>query len=101
MMDLLLKILEELFKSDIGLFPSDIVSEEILREWYYQVFRSFHRMSDTCAVEMNVGSTNRYIVNLWQLVEGAQGRWAVMPLHLHYPHIELILKPFIHYTWLV
>jgi hypothetical protein len=100
MTDSLLEILEDLFESDRGMFPADIVSKEILRE-RYQAFRTFRRTSDTRAAEMNVGSTDTDIVNRWQLVEGAQGRRAAMPMRLHYTQIELILKPFLRYTWLM
>jgi hypothetical protein len=100
MTDSLLEILEDLFESDRGLFPPDITSKEILRS-RYQAFRTFRRTSDTRAVEMNVGSTDTDIVNRWQLVERAQGRRAAMPMRLHYTQIELILKPFLRYTWLM
>jgi hypothetical protein len=58
-------------------------------------------MSETHATEMHVGSTDTDIVNQWQLVEGAQGKWAAMLMHLHYTQIDLILKPFLHYKWLM
>jgi hypothetical protein len=40
MLDSLVEIVEDIFDSDRGLFPPDIVSKEILRE-RYQAFRSF------------------------------------------------------------
>jgi hypothetical protein len=100
MTDSLLEILEDLFESDRGLFPADITSKEIMRE-RYQAFRTFRRTSDTRAAEMNVGSTDTDIVNRWQMVEGAQGRRAAMPMRLHYTQIDIILKPFLRYTWLM
>jgi hypothetical protein len=100
MTDSLLEILEDLFDSDRGLFPVDITSKEMMRE-RYQAFRSFRRTSDTRAAEMNVGSTDTDIVNRWQMVEGAQGRRAAMPMRLHYTQIDIILKPFLRYTWLM
>jgi hypothetical protein len=96
----LLETLEDLFESDRGLFPADVTSKEKLRE-RYSAFRSFRRTSDTRAAEMNVGSTDTDIVNRWQLVEGAQGRRAAMPMRLHYTQIDIILKPFLRYTWLM
>jgi hypothetical protein len=100
MTDSLLEILEDLFESDRDLFPADINSKEKLRS-RYQAFRSFRRTSDTRAAEMNVGSTDTDIVNRWQLVERAQGKRAAMPMRLHYTQIELIIKPFLRYTWLM
>jgi hypothetical protein len=100
MTDSLLEALEDLFESDRGLFPADITSKGILRE-RYSAFRTYRRTSDTRAAEMNVGSTDTDIVNRWQLVEGAQGRRAAMPMRLHYTQIDIILKPFLRYTWLM
>ena len=58
-------------------------------------------MSDTRAAEMNVGPADTDIVNRWQLVEGAKGRRVAMPMRLHYTQIDIILKPFLRYTWLM
>jgi hypothetical protein len=96
--DSFLEVLEDLFDSDRGLFPTDVVSKEVLRERYH-AFRTFRRTSDTRAAEENVGSTDTDIVNRWQLVERAQGRRAAMPMRLHYTQIDIILKPFLRYTW--
>jgi hypothetical protein len=93
-----LEILEELFESDRGLFPADVVSKEFMRERYH-AFRTFRRTSDSRAAEENVGSTDTDIVNRWELVERAQGRRAAMPMRLHYTQIDIILKPFLRYTW--
>jgi hypothetical protein len=98
MTDSLLETLEDLFDTDRGLFPADAVSKDFIRD-RYQAFRSFRRSSDTRAAEMNVGSTDTDIVNRWQLVEGAKGRRAAMPMRLHYTQIDIILKPFLRYTW--
>jgi hypothetical protein len=98
MSDSLLEILEDLFETDRALFPPDITTKEILRE-RYQAFRTFRRTSDTRAAEMNVSATDTDIVNRWQLVEKAQGRRAAMPMRLHYTQMEIILKPFLRYTW--
>jgi hypothetical protein len=98
MSDSLIEVLEDLFDSDRALFPADITSKEQLRA-RYQAFRTFRKTSDTRAAEMDVGTTDTDIVNRWQLVERAQGKRAAMPMRLHYTQIELILKPFLRYTW--
>jgi hypothetical protein len=98
MSDSLVEILEDVFESERGLFPPDIISKEVLRE-RYQAFRSFRRTSDTRAAEQNISSTDTDIVNRWELVEKAQGRRAGMPMRLHYTQMELILQPFLRYTF--
>jgi hypothetical protein len=100
MSDSLAEVIEDLFETDRSLFPADILTKEVLRE-RYQAFRTFRRTSDTRAAEMNVGATDTDIVNRWQLVEGAKGRRAAMPMRLHYTQIDIILKPFLRYTWLM
>jgi hypothetical protein len=98
MPDSLAEVLEDLFDSDRSLFPVDVTSKEILRD-RYQAFRTFRRTADTRAAEMNVGTTDTDIVNRWELIEGAQGKRASMPMRLHYTQIDIILKPFLQYTW--
>jgi hypothetical protein len=100
MTDSLVEILETLFETERALFPADIESKEKLRE-RYQAFRTFRKTSDTRATEMNVSSVDIDIVNRWQLVEGAKGRRPNMPMRLHYTQIDLIVKPFLRYTWLM
>jgi hypothetical protein len=51
---------------------------------------------------MNVGATDTDIVNRWQSVEGAKGKWVAMPMRLHYTQIvDFVLKPCLRYTWLM
>jgi hypothetical protein len=100
MLDSLLKALEDPFKLERSLFLADITSKKVPQS-RYQVFLTFQKRSDTQAAETDVGSTNTDILNRWQLVERAQGKWMVMPMHLHYMQIAQILKPFLHYTWAV
>jgi hypothetical protein len=96
--DLTGSLLERL--EDRALFPVDISTKEILQN-RYQAFRSFRGTSDTRAAEMNIGTADTDIVNRWQMVERAQGRQAAMPMRLYYTQIDLILKPFLRYTWLM
>jgi hypothetical protein len=100
MTDSFTEVLEDLFDTDRGLFPADVVSKDFIRD-RYQAFRTFRRTADTRAAEMNVGVTDTDIVNRWKLAERAQGRRAAMPMRLHYTQIDLILKPFLRYTWVM
>ena len=98
MSDLLSELLEELFDSDKELFPMDITSKEMVRE-RYQAFRTFRRTSDTRATEEGVSKSDIDLVNRWETVERAKGKRQGMPMRLHYAQVELIIKPFLRYTW--
>jgi hypothetical protein len=98
MTDSLVEILEDVFDTDRGLFPADVVSKEFIRD-RYQAFRTFRRTADTRTAEMNVSTTDTDIVNRWRLMEGAQGRKADMPMRVHYTQIDIVLKSFLRYTW--
>jgi hypothetical protein len=97
MSDSFLEVPEDIFDTDKGLFPPGISSKENVRE-RYQAFRSFWRLSDTRAIEMNVSASNIDIVNRWESVKRAKGKRAAMPMRLHYLQIELVLQPFLRYT---
>jgi hypothetical protein len=98
MSEALVEVLEDLFDTDRALFPADITAKEILRN-RYQAFRTFRKTSDTRGAESDVSSSDVDIVNRWESVEKAQGRRAAMPMRLHYTQIDVILKPFLRYTW--
>jgi hypothetical protein len=98
MSESLIKVLEDLFDTDRALPPPDITSQEILHE-RYQAFRTFRITSDTRGAECDESSSDVDIVNRWESVEKAGGWRAAMPMRLHYTQIDLILKPFMRYTW--
>ena len=94
----LLDILEELFDTTPGLFPADVTSKDELSK-HYQVFRTLRKTSDTQAIEMKVSKIDINVVNRWSSVENAQGKKVSLPMHQHYAQLELLLKPFLRYTW--
>jgi hypothetical protein len=98
MSESLVAILEDLFDTHRELFPLDITSRESLKD-RYQAFRTFRRSSDTRATEEGVAQADIDLVNRWETVERAKGKRQNMPMRLHYAQVELILKPFLRYTW--
>ena len=96
--DLLIEILEEIFDSRPNLFPPSIESKESIREFYH-CFRTFRRTSDSRAIEQNVNQVDIDIVNRWQKLEKSKGRRPNQPMKLHYAEFQLLLKPFIRYTF--
>jgi hypothetical protein len=98
MSESLVEILEDLFDTHRELFPLDITSRESLKD-RYQAFRTFRRSSDTRATEEGVAQADIDLVNRWETVERAKGKRQNMPMRLHYAQVELILKPFLRYTW--
>ena len=94
----LIEILEDLFDTNRAFFPLDITSKELLKD-RYQAFRSYRRSSDTRATEEGVAKADIDLVNRWETVERAKCKRQNMPMRLHYTQVELILKPFLRYTW--
>jgi hypothetical protein len=98
MNDALLELLEELFDSHRELFPPSISSKEILRQ-RVQVYRTLRRTSDTRAIEKKVRQTDIDVVNRWKAVESADGNRPNRPMRQHYAELELLIGPFLRYTW--
>jgi hypothetical protein len=71
MHDALHEVLEDLFVTKRGLFPTTIEDVDELQT-RYQVFRSFLRSSDTRALDQRVAETD--IVNCWASVEKGEGK---------------------------
>lgn len=94
----LLKVLEELFDFHQELFPSSISDRETLRK-RIQVYRTLQRTSDTCALEQKVGQSNIDVVNHWKALERVDGNRPHRPMRQHYAKLELLLGPFLAYTW--
>jgi hypothetical protein len=98
MNDALLEVLEELFDSHRELFPPSISSKEILRQ-RVQVFRTLRRTSDTRAIEKKVRQSDIDVVNRWKSLERADGNRPNRPMRQHYAELELLIGPFLRYTW--
>jgi hypothetical protein len=96
--DSMLEVLEEIFETSRYMFPPDIENKEILRQ-KYQAFRTLRRTSDTRALEMKVSKNDIDIINRWQDIERAQGNRPSRPMRQHYAQLELLIAPFLRYTW--
>jgi hypothetical protein len=96
----LIEMLEEIFEADPSLFPPGITSKENLSE-NYQAFRTLRKTSDTRAIEKWVGKLDIDVVNRWATVENAKGQKPSRPMRQHYAQFELLVTPFLQYTWAV
>jgi hypothetical protein len=96
--DAFLEILEDLFDTNRELFPASIPDKETLRK-RIQAYRTFRRTSDSIAIEEGISQTDIDVVNRWQAVEKAKGSRPSRPMRQHYAELELLLKPFLRYTW--
>jgi hypothetical protein len=92
------EVLEEIFESAGHLFPPDVSSKEIMKT-HYQAFRTFRKTSDTRAIERKVSQTDIDVVNRWESVEQAKGLRPSQPMRQHYAQLELLIEPFLRYTW--
>jgi hypothetical protein len=96
--DSLLEILEELFDNHREMFPPSVADKETLR-MRVQVYRTLRRTSDTRALEQKVSQSDIDVVNRWKLLERADGNRPHRPMRQHYAELELLLEPFLRYTW--
>jgi hypothetical protein len=96
--DSLLETLEELFGTHQELFPASIPDVETLRK-RVQVYRTLRRTSDTRALEQKVGQSDIDVVNRWKALERADGNRPHRPMRQHYAKLELLIGPFLRYTW--
>jgi hypothetical protein len=95
---LLAEILEEIFDDIPSLFPPSIKSRDEISDCY-QVYRSIRRSSDSRALEQKVNESDIDIVNRWQQIEKAQGNRPTFQMKYHYAQVEILLEPFLRYTW--
>jgi hypothetical protein len=96
--DSLLEVLEELFDTHRELFAASIPDKETLRK-RVQVYRTLRRTSDTRALEQKVGQSDIDVVNRWKALERADGNRPHRPMRQHYAELELLIGPFLRYTW--
>ena len=76
-----------IFTEEPSLFPinMDKIDEIPI---HYQCFRTFHRSSDTKAIEEGVSTTDINVVNRWKTIENSKGKRPNHPMHLHYAQLE-------------
>ena len=91
------EILVDLYSVNRTLFPPSIETPESILE-SYKCFRTFRRTSDTRALEEKVSQTDIDIVNKWEHM-GLTKRKTSQPMRQHYAQFELLVKPFIRYTY--
>ena len=96
--EMLVELLLSCYREDKSFFRADMDTEEKLRE-SYQCFRTFRRTSDTRALEKKVSKSNMDIVNRWKAVETAAGRVPSRSMRQHYAQLELLLGPFLRYSF--
>ena len=95
---LLHEILCEIYEEKKALFPPSIESEEDICE-NYRCFRTFRRTSDTRAIEEKVDALDIDIVNRWDQASFKHNKKVAQPMKQHYAQFELLLKPFLRYTF--
>jgi hypothetical protein len=98
--DAFLEILEELFDTHLELFPASIEDKETLRK-QIQAYKTFRQTSDYIAINEGIDQTDIDVVNHWQAVEKAKGSQPYHPMRQHYAELELLLCPFLRYTWVM
>ena len=91
------EVLVDLYSIDRSMFPPSIDTPETIVE-SYKCFRTFRRTSDTRALEEKVDQTDIDIVNKWEHT-GLTKRNTSQPMRQHYAQFELLVKPFIRYTY--
>ena len=88
----------ENFKETHDSFPRDIDHiDKIIA--HHQCFRIFWWTSDARALEKGVNPTNVDIVNRWKAIEAALGNRPSQPMRQHYAQVELLMGPFLRYTF--
>ena len=91
-------VLTELLSENKELFPPIIESSEDINE-LYRCNRTFRRTSDTRALEEKVSPSDIDIVNRWDQSSGFKNKKVAQPMKHHYAQFELLLKPFLRYTY--
>lgn len=98
--EILTELLFICYQEDRNVFPVpvDLDTEEKLRD-IYQSLRTFRRTSDTRALEKKINKLKIDIVSIWKALESVDGRWPGWSMRQHYAQLELLVGPFLHYTF--
>jgi hypothetical protein len=94
----LLEILKELFDTHQELFPASIADKEMLRK-RVQIYRTLRWTLDTRALKQKVAQSDIDEVDRWKALECADGNRPHCAMRQHYAELELLLGPFLRYTW--
>ena len=65
----------------------------------YHCYRTFRRSSDTRALEEKVSETDINVINRWEQRGGTSKAKMREPMNQYYAQFELLLKPFLRYTY--
>jgi len=91
------ELLIDMFQNSTHLFPPSIDSPEKITT-SYQCFRTFRRTSATRAAEAGVSSLDTNAINRWQESRDKK-KSTSSNMHQHYTQFELLVKPFLRYTF--
>ena len=92
------EVLVEIFERDKSLFPPTITAYEDVIE-SYRVNRSLCRTANARALEEKVTGTDIDLVSKWEQKGPVQRKIYSQPMKHHYAKFDLILKPFLRYTY--
>jgi len=96
--DTIHELLTDIFQSSSNLFPPSIDDpEKILSS--YQCFRTFRRTSATRATEMGIATPDVNAINKWQETRSEKGKKKTSNMYQHYTQFDLLIKPFLRYTF--
>jgi hypothetical protein len=98
MNDALLEVLEELYDTHKELFPASLSHKPMLHK-RIQVYRTLERTSDPWALEQIVAQSDIDVVDRWKALEQGDGNRPNRCMRQHYAELELLLGPFLCYTW--
>lgn len=93
---MLIEVLQEIFEEDSFLFLADILDKDSLSR-SYRCFSTFHRISNTRALEQKVSSSNVDVVNRWKALEHTNDKIPSRQIKYYYTHLELLAYPFLQY----
>jgi hypothetical protein len=91
------EVLEDLYSTQHELFPTHILTVQMIRE-RYQVFQTYRKSSDSRALVMGVSSNDVDVVNRWQAVEAAKGTRPGRSMRQYYAAVHLLMPSFLRYT---
>ena len=92
------ELLTEIFEMDSDIFPPTVTSlEEVIENC--RVNRSLHRTANTRALEEKVVGEDINLVSKWEQKGGTEKELYAQPMKHHYVQFDLLLKPFMRYTY--
>lgn len=92
------ELLSEIFEEDRTLFPPSVSEVEDIPD-AYKCFRTLRRTSLTRALEEDVDDNDINIVNKWEQKGDKKKKIVAQPMKIHYAQFEILLKPFLRYTY--